>query len=283
MIEFPRRLPGTAARAFALLLTAVMLSACGGNSATPTPTPSPSPTPLSDPRAIIGQSLLNLEKAGSFHLDGTIAGSVNMSAVGKTLGSPIGLSGSLDLKGGTITGDVNTTGPAAHVTVTLASLFGLSIDVIEVDGFTYTKVNLTADKYTKTATDVSAVASALPGGSLKPEDAVTQIALLFQASGANATLAGHTEIEGRDAFKVDVSIPPDKLAAELEAATGMSDITIDSASGTYWAYKDTVQPARLELKASSSSLGNIDLTVTFTKYGQPVSIAAPPADQIAGS
>jgi hypothetical protein len=34
------------------------------------------------------------------------------------------------------------------------------------------------------------------------------------------------------------------------------------------------------VKVSSTSLGNIELTVSLTKYGQPVTIVAPPDGQV---
>src|SRR5664280_1632090 len=38
--------------------------------------------------------------------------------------------------------------------------------------------------------------------------------------------------------------------------------------------------AKMEVKASSTKLGNLDLTVTLTKYDQPVTITAPPDSEV---
>jgi hypothetical protein len=45
-------------------------------------------------------------------------------------------------------------------------------------------------------------------------------------------------------------------------------------------YKDTVQPAKIEIKGTSAKLGNIDLVLTLTKYDAVVTITAPPAGQV---
>ncbi len=153
-----------------------------------------------------------------------------------------------------------------------------------MDGYSYTKINLTSDKYTKSKTDVSAVASAVPGASGGVVDLVAQIRQLLESSGATATLTGHSKVDGRDAYRLELSIPADRLNGELRSAMpGLSAApAFDSASVDYQVYSDTLQPAQLELKASSPTLGNVDVLATLTKYDQPVTIKAPPADQVEG-
>ena len=68
------------------------------------------------------------------------------------------------------------------------------------------------------------------------------------------------------------------------AATVLSNaaagVTVDSMSVDYWAYVEGLQPAKLALKASSTSLGDLTMSVTMTRYNQPVTIAPPPRDQV---
>jgi hypothetical protein len=260
----------------ALVVAAV--SACSGSAATPTP------SPITDPNQVLAQSLLNLERSRSFHVAGTIGGSVDMNSLSQLSGSSLGLSGKLDLKGGTIFGDVDTAAQAVHVMVAFPSLFGLSIDLIEVDGYSYTKINLMSDKYSKSRTDVSAVSSAIPGPSLRLSDAVDQIRQVLGNSGATSALVGHSKVDGRDAYELSLSISADALnAAAGSFVPGLAGYpSLDSASAEYWAYSDALLPAQLQLKAASTSLGNLDVSVTLTRYDKAVSIAAPPADQVEG-
>ena len=261
----------------ALLVLTVALVGCG-KAAIPTP------TPISDAREVIARSLDDLRTAPGFHVSGTISGSVDMGSVSKLVGAQLGLSGNLDLKGGTLTGDVDPGRRAAHLTIAFPSLFGFSLDAIEVDGFTYTRVNLTSDKYSRTATDIaglqSAAASALPGWSGAPT--VAAVAGLLDSAGATATLAGQAAVDGRDTYRVDLAISPDRIGSAVRSfAPGLADITVDSASVRYWVYADTLLPAQVEVSGGSASLGTLDVVATFTKYGQAVAIAAPSADQIA--
>jgi hypothetical protein len=267
---------GTRALASSVLVLTVV-SACAGGTASPTP------APLSDPRQILTQSLVNLSQAKSFHVAGTIAGSVDMNGLSSLGGSSsLGLTGTLDLKGGTITGDVDVSRQAAHLTVSFPSLFGLTVDLIEVDGYSYTKINLMSDKYTKSKTDVGAIAGAVPGASADVGGVVAGLQQMLDGSGATATLTGHSNVDGKDCYQLNLAIATDQLNAGLQSlAPSLSgNPGLDSASAGYWVYGDTLRPAQVELKVSSASLGNVDVTATLTRYDQSVSITAPPADQV---
>jgi hypothetical protein len=252
------------------------VSACSGSSATPTPSPTP------DPQAVLAQSLSNFEQARSFHLSGTIAGSIDMGSVSRLSGSSIGLSGKLDLKGGTIVGDVDITRSAARVTVTFPSLFGLTVDVIEVDGYSYSKINLTSEKYTKSKLDPSALASAVPGAAPDVSDLEALLRDLLASPAATVTPAGSAIVDGRQAHRFDVAIAPALVNEEFRTLVPSlpQDVTVDSASGTYLVYADTLQPASFEIAGSSASLGNLDVSLTLTAYGLPVTIEAPPASEL---
>jgi len=261
-----------------LALVLVAVAACGGSSATPTP------STITDPRQILAQSLSNVAKAHTLHFSGTIAGSLEMGELSKLGGSSLPLTGTLKLDGGTITGDVDSARQAAHLTVAFPAVFGLTADLIQVDGYSYTRINLTSDKYSKSRTDLSAIASAVPGAGASSgvTDMVVQLGQLLDGSGTTATLAGHSKVAGRDAYELTLAIPADRLSSDLASlAPGLpSGLSLESATVTYWVYADTMQPAQLRLRASSTSLGNLDVSVTLTRYDQAVKIEAPPASQV---
>ena len=57
-------------------------------------------------------------------------------------------------------------------------------------------------------------------------------------------------------------------------------MSIDSAAVDAWVYKNGNRLAKIELKAASSKIGNLDVIVTVTNYDKPVTITAPPASQV---
>jgi hypothetical protein len=266
----------------ALTVCAVVLAlaAAGCNNSSVTP----SPTAVTDPNEIVALSLTNMEMA-TFHVEGAIAGSVNISAIGALMGGlPIGLSGSIKLDGSTLNGDVDMPKQALHVKATFPSLFGLTADAIVSDGYAYFKGPMPGAKYSKTKLSGSLItASASPDEELLFAAAVEEFKSRLEDGGVTATLAGREEIDGRDAYHLIVTVPA-ALSNDLWAEFGLtaSGISATMDPVDYWVYFDTLQPAKVRLKVSSADLGNLDLTLTLTKYGQSISIQAPPADQVGG-
>ncbi len=273
MIRFRR--PALALCAF---VVAVAASGCGSSSGTPTA------APVSDPNEIITRSATGLENVQTLHFDVAIVGSVNMGALSGLTGSgSSALSGSIKLDGASVTGDVDIAKQAYHISASLPTLFGLTADIIQVDGYTYTRISTSGDKYTKSQSSaLLPIPSAAPSATLNVADTVDQLKAGLDAIGAKATLVGKDQVDGRDAYHVTVTVPTDKLNQEIGAAGGgaAGGVTVDTASFDYWVYVDSLQPAKLEVKASSASLGSLDVTMTLTKYGQPVTITAPPDSEI---
>ena len=259
---------------FCAVLIAVVVGGCGKAGGSPTP------SPISDPSTLITQSGLAVTSVQTIHFEMTLDGSIKTAALGS---SAAGLGGSIKLNGATISGDLDIAHQAYHLNMSMPSLMGLTADVIQVDGSQYTKVSLQSDKYTKSkGADFGAVASAAPVASADVAKTITQIKSALDSAGVTATISGTEKVDGRDAYRLSVSMPVAKINSLLEAAVGSaaSGITIDSASLDYWVYKDTLQPAKMELSGTSAAVGNIDLVLTLTKYNEKVTIVAPSADQI---
>jgi hypothetical protein len=264
--------------AFCALVVA-LVAACSGSTATPTE------PPLTDPSEIVARSVENLQNVQSLHLDATLSGSIDMTAVSSLMAAngqgELPLSGSLKLDGGTASADVDVAGRAFKASAAMPRLLGLTVDAIGVDGYLYWRSNLSSAKYTKTALELPAsIPTLAPGSSLDVPGAVASLQAALSSAGMTSTLIGHAAVSGRDAYRVALSVPIAILNAQIAGLSGVSGVSFDSASVDYWVYSDSLRPAKIEIKASSSSLGNLDLTVTFSKYGQAVAVAAPPASEI---
>jgi len=264
--------------AFAGVLLAIAVVGCGSSSATPTA------PPLTDPNEIITRSATGLTAVQTVHFDVAVSGSVNTSALGSS-GSALGLSGSLKLDGTTVSGDIDIQKQAFHVAASMPTLLGLTADIIQVDGFQYTKISLVGTKYTKSPASTLPIPSAAPSATLDISSAVTSLKSSLTAAGVTTTLVGRDQVDGRDAYHVSVSVPKDLINQQIGALGGSttSGISIDSLSLNYWVYVDSLNPAKMELKASSATLGNLTVTVTLTKYNQPVTIKAPADSEIQAS
>jgi len=271
------RLPKIAP-ALGALLIAIVAAGCGGS-------PAPLPSGISDPHAIVMQSLGNLETATTFHVEATLDGTMNASALGALMGGgSIGLEGSLKVDGSTISGDVDMAKSAAHISATFPRLFGVSAEFILVDTSTYLKLS-TSNKFSKyNAPAPMFAASPSAGTTLNFADEVKGVVARLESGGATYTLKGRETVDGRDVYHIVATVPDSVLNDQISAVGGAaaSGLGVTLAPVDYWVYFGTLQPARIRLRVSSTTLGNLDLSLILTRYGESLSIQAPPADQIEG-
>ena len=277
--------PRWLAAAVCSVVLAVTAAGCGGGSATPTQ------PPLTDPNEIVSRSISQLATETSVHIDGTLNGTVDADYVFGLMGYGSGaLSGSIKLNNASLTGDVDMTRQAAHLSATFPTLFGLSAEVIVVDGYAYERFGSSTGKYSKTKVSTSALMpSAAPDATLDIAGSLDRLKSLLGSSGVSASLSGRDRIAGGESYHLTLTVPVDLINQAFGAAAGAvaagaaaSGVSLDLAPVDYWVYVDTLQPAGLYLEVSSAKLGNLDLNVTLSRYGQPVTIQAPPASQIGG-
>ena len=300
------RLPRPALAIFAGLVV-VFASACGSSAATPGAGGSTGPAGVSaapagasaavnpnDPNSIITQVLSSGQSTTSFHIKIEVSGTIKAAALNSAAGSAgSGPTSDVKLDGTAIEGDVDVANQAAHLSLTVAPIAMLGNvpitgDLILKDSALYYKVSLLGPKYTKTdlgsLTSLSPVAVPTPGASALAgvADQIAQLRQQLDAAGVKATLVGVEQIGNKDAYHISLSVPLDKLNAEIAsaAASAAPGMKIDSASVDIWTYKDTYQLAKIQIAGASSSLGNLGITITVTNYGAPVTVTAPAASEI---
>ncbi len=271
-----RHLPKSAFGALAGLVL-VFASGCSSPAATP-----------ADASTVISQVINGGSSVKSFHLKLTLSGTIKIAALGSA-GAAGGLTGDIKLDGAAIEGDVDVANQAAHLTLGLPAM-AVSGDVIVAGGSAYYKISylgMSTSKYTRqdlgSLTGMSSVAIPTPGASALAglTDQVNQIRAALTAAGVKATNVGVEQIGGKDADHISISVPIDTLNQGIASEAGGSAAPkIDSASVGLWVYTDSNRVAQVEVKAASSTLGNVDLVLTISDYDKSVTITAPSADQI---
>lgn len=304
MIRLPK--PAFAALAGFVL---VFAAACGSSTVTPfnggssnapagaSTAPGAATVNPKDPSSIITGVVSGATDVKSFHLKLTVNGTIKAAGLAAASSAAGALKGDIKLDGTAIEGDVDIVKQAAHITLSvppLAILNNVPItgDVIVVDQSLYYKVSMLGTKYTKMdlgniGDSIGALSSSLPvalpsaGASAAIADQVNAMRTALADAGVKATLVGVEKIAGKDASHINISVPLDKLnsaiAAEASAGTAMK---IDSASVDLWVYTDINQLAQARIKGASSTLGNLDITLTLSNYDKPVTFTAPPASEI---
>ena len=190
-----------------------------------------------------------------------------------------------ELSGTTFSADLDLENGDARATFSAPGLLGLTGEVIVVDGTAYLKSTLTGALYRKLsigteipepsdaarANILDALTDLLANPELDPvkaEDIACGGSTCYQVeiavSPADLMALGAADLEPIEVFAVPIPLP------ELAAAT--VDLTVHVT-------KDTNRLAGMTADAELGANGAGVLELTFSKWDEPVSIAAPPPEQ----
>jgi hypothetical protein len=240
----------------------LILAACAS-------TPQAAPA-LTDPKEIVTKGVTSLAQVKTFEFTGSFTGAVKVPQMGDFDLSSVKMAGAIDVPNKNL--KFNLDAP---------SLLGTKIDALVVGNTAYYKVDGmlsamlggTAGKYTK---------AEVPTASGDPMAAATDvtkaIAELQTALGKLPTppTKGADEKCGDvDCYHVTMKLTEADLRALDPSTTTSGDITFD-----IWTRKTDYRPAKLSFSATSAQMGTFGMALDL-KYDVAVSVAAPPADQIA--
>lgn len=262
--------------ALALAFTSILAAACG----------TPSAPELTDPVAILEAAATQATAARSVHIDVTAEGQLALDLTGTGGGAPI------DLADTTATLDLDIADGAAKATFAAPGLLGLRGELIAVDGAAYVKTSLTGPLYQRTAfgdADTPPGTGATPDPSAVAE-MVTQLREVLAQPGVDPVKGDDVPCGTADCYTVTIQLTPEELAA-IGAGTGqlplpsglpipipdVGDQTIDL---TVRVAKDTTRLAGLTLAIGGGATGDLTAEITFSKWDEDLTIAAPPADQV---
>ena len=227
---------------------------------------------LTDPTAIVTAALKATEAAKTVHVDLAVDGTASINlGLGGTSGTPI------DVSGTTASADIDFARPAAKATFAVKAGAQVSGELIAVDGTTYLKTSLTGPLY---------VASPAGAQSVDP----SQINGVIDNLGDLLLKEGITLVKGDDiacGSKQCYTVSAD-LTAEQLGTTGLgtgAGLPIDLSGArlkiTVRVEKDLpyhLAGVTAVLSLTDGSALTFDLTAS--KWDEPVTISAPPADQV---
>lgn len=278
-----------------------------GNTSTATSTSTTASTPVATATPVDADALFAKGIAGgptwkSFHLKMALGGSIKPAFLkGMEIPGLDALKQDVVLDGTVIEGDIDAVNLALHLPMSIPAHAGsntepVAIDVIIKNSVLYLKSPSSEGKYRSVKLGTFAKEFGItqpvptPGGSalVGMADAVESLREHLEGNGVTPTVAGIEQIGGKDAYRIDLSVPLDKLngdfasamAKESDTPASLKTMTVDSASASVWIYKDTYQLAQVQLAGTSSSVGNLTFTMTLTNFDQPVTIDAPAANQV---
>ena len=239
---------------------AVLVSACG---ATPT-----GPA-LTDPKAIVTAALTSTEAAKSVHLALMANGEATVALpFGGGTGTP------LDLTGTTASADIDFVKPAAHATFALKAGLTVNGEVIAVDGKTYLKSTLTGPLYEESAAGAGLFDASIVG------NLIDNLGDILLKPGVNLVKGDDVACGSKQCYTVSAQLSADDLGAT--ALTGLP-VNLQGATVKVTARVEKDLPYHLAgVTAVLSQTDGAELTVdvTASKWDEPVTISAPPADQV---
>jgi putative cofactor-binding repeat protein len=241
-------------------VVAVVLGACG---ATPT-----GPA-LTDPKAIVTAALTSTEAAKSVHLALTANGEATVALpIGGGTGTP------LDLTGTTASADIDFMKPAAHATFALNAGVTINGEAIAVDGKTYLKTGLTGPLYVESAAGAGLFDASILG------NLIDNLGDILLKPGVNLVKGDDVACGSKQCYTVSAQLSADDLGAT--ALTGLP-VNLQGATVKVTARVEKDLPYHLAgVTAVLSQADGAELTVdvTASKWDEPVTISAPPADQV---
>jgi hypothetical protein len=237
----------------------VVLGACSSAPAAPA---------LTDPKDILTKAATSLTDVKTFEFTGSFSGSVKAEQLGD-----------FDLSSVTLAGSVDVPNKKAKVTLDAPSLMGTKIDALLIDMTAYYKIagplaialNASADKWTKVE---------IPDASTSPAGDVTDpAAAAKQLQDALAKLPPPVKqpdekCGDQDCYHVTLNVTAADMKALDPTSSVNGDVKID-----FWTRKSDYRPAKIAINATSVDMGTFGTTIEI-KYDVPVTVEAPPADQV---
>lgn len=259
-----RRLPAPLALAATV---AIVLAACnGGNGGNAGP-------PLTDPAAIVTAALKASEAAKSVHLDLTADGTATIALpIPGSSGTPIDLTGTI------ASADLDLANTAAKATFSVPSPLKVAGELIAVGGTVYMKTSLTGTQYQASAAGANVL--------LDPSKArglIDNLGDLLLKPGVDLAKGDDIACGSKQCYTVTADLTAAALGPT--GASGLAGLPVDLTGA---ALKLTVRVekdlpyhlAGVTADVATTSSGAIKVVVTLSKWDEPVTIQAPPADQV---
>ena len=247
--------------AFVAVLSFV-LAACA---ATPPAAPA-----LTDPKEIVAKGATSLVDVKTFEFTGSFTGLVKVPQMGDFDLSTVKMAGAIDIANKNL-----------KFSLDAPTILGTKIEALVVDNVAYYKIDGmiaamlggTPGKYTKA--DVPTESGNPVADATDITKAVAEIQAALAKLPTPPIKAADEKCGDQDCYHVVMKLTAADLKALDPTASVDGDISFD-----IWTRKSDNRPAKLSFSATSVEMGTFGMVLDI-KYDVAVSVAAPPADQIA--
>jgi hypothetical protein len=239
-----------------LVAAAIAAGACGGS------TPA-----LSDPSEILTKAVESLQKAKTVHMEATVDGTLSLDLMGT------GQAGEVTLTGTKLTADVDIEDGNLEASLAVPAILGLTADVVVVGDDTYTRTSMTGAKYQKSSTS----GSGLPVDPTDPEQSLKDLQEWLSKPEVDPKKLDDASCGGESCYQVSIDLAADELGDLIPEAGDMGGAAVVL---TILVEKDSLHPASMTFDITAAELGDLTLTLAFSKWDESLDISAPPADEV---
>ena len=242
-------------RLSALALVAIALFGCAGTPAVPE---------ITDPKEILSRALTEMGQVKTVHLQGEVTGELNLDLLGRGEASEVRLTGT--------SGDVDLDVVGSRLRATFTVLGFIDGEAIQVGQSSYVRTSQTGPKFLRSTMELPISSNPIADlQGLLNRSQLTPVKIADANCGEANRACYQVELELTLADVAGfASLPADLLAG----------VDIGSIRMVVGVEKDTHRIGRLVLAVSAGTTGTIELAVNLSKWDAPVTIEAPPADQV---
>ncbi|MBI2762269.1 MAG: LppX_LprAFG lipoprotein [Chloroflexi bacterium] len=235
-----------------LIVVALLVGACGGGAG----------PALTDPDEILTKAVAAMQQAKSVRLEASVDGTLSADLIG------IGKGADMSLAGTTLTADLDLASGNAHVSAGVPAFVGLTADILVIGSDTYTKASLTGEKYQKSTTSTT--------DPTDPAVALKEVTDFLANPAVSPAKRDDASCGSKSCYQIAISMSAADLATMMPS-DAVGDATVVA---TILIAKDTLYPASATIVLKGSTVGDLTLTVTLKDWDKPVTVSAPPADQV---
>jgi hypothetical protein len=231
---------------------------------------------VSDPKEILTKGVANLEGTKSFHMDLGLAGSIKLNLGGS---ASAGSGTPFPLDGTSVVGDVDVAGKKIALTASVPALMGFKADVIVADNAAYVRAPLLTQSNLWVKTPITGSAASTV---TDPQKTIDEMKKFLDQPGVNPTKQADEKVGDQDCYKVTFTIPASSINSAAGAAASQlpGGVKVGDLSATAWVRKSDMKLTKLAADVPLGDMGTPSLTLTLSKFDEPVTITAPPADQV---
>jgi hypothetical protein len=177
------------------------------------------------------------------------------------------------LDGSTITGDGDLAGKRASLSVAIPALFNVTADIVAVDGVVYARMPLFGSGGWTREAPTGSVFGALSD----PAALLDGVAAFLGQPGVAPRTLSNERCDDADCYAVAFTIPAPQVASDASPGTGLpGGLVLGDIAVTALVRVNAPTLAKLSFDVPLGAGGTVNVGLSFSKLGDPVTITAPP-------